>query len=272
MALAEGSRLSGEHVATQRRSADAADEAVATVAHELRTPVAALMMTISMLVADFDDLNREQTSSLLRRMERSTIWLHGLIENLVSTAALDAGNVRLRHEVVSVKECVDQVLPIVQALLERKDQQLRVSSRAATTLLSADPYRVGQILTNLLVNASRYSTAGDVIEVDVSTSAGWAELRVVDHGPGVSASERGRIFTRHVRGSQAGGTGLGLGLSIVRSLAELHGGTIGLDDTPDGGASFWVTLPLADPCVVHQADQPPTWDVRRAVLWQPAIA
>jgi signal transduction histidine kinase len=252
---------------------DAASETLATVAHELRTPVAALMMTVSMLVSDFDELDRDQTSRLLERMQRSMIWLQGLIENLTSTAALDAGGVRLRRDVVSVDDCVEQVWPIVQPLFDRQSQSLRVSPEAKTIFLCVDPQRFGQVLTNLLVNASRYSSPGDVIELDISSLDRWTELRVVDHGPGVPAAERDRIFERHVRGSQAGGVGLGLGLSIVRGLVELHGGTVTVDDTPHGGASFRIRLPHVQRYAADQPAMPPAWtSLGHPNLLQPATA
>src|SRR5262245_54781462 len=114
-------------------------EAVATLAHELRTPITAVMATVSVLVAELDQLDREQTSSLLRRLERSTIWLNGLIENMVSTVALDTGSVRLERLAISVESCLEQVLPVVQPLLERKEQRLRVAPAAADAELFVDP-------------------------------------------------------------------------------------------------------------------------------------
>jgi K+-sensing histidine kinase KdpD len=224
-----------------------ASETLAVVVHELRTPIATLMTSISLLLSDFDQLDRKQAADMLRRMERSAIWLQGLIENLTSTTLLDAGNLRLRPETISVQDCVEQILPVVQPILDRKGQSVWITPKAAHTFLVVDPRCIGQVLANLLINASRYSIAGDVIELHVSARGMWAEIRVTDHGPGIAEADRARIFQRYERGASAeeNGSGLGLGLHIVKQLVERHGGTVGVDSTPGEGASFWVKLPTA---------------------------
>src|SRR5207248_5465034 len=99
---------------------------------------------------------------------------------------------------------------------------------------------------NLLSNASRHSPPNTTVELAVQRRGATIELRVTDQGPGVPASERARIWARRAGGRATRSGGLGLGLPLVRTLVELHGGTVGLDSPPGQGASFWVRLPASE--------------------------
>ena len=223
------------------------------VAHDMRTPIASMSMTIDLLLDEQDRMPTDDVRAMLRRLQRGTVVLQTLLENLVGLTAIEGRRLPLRLAAVSVAECLDAALPIVHPLLDQKDQRVRVLGPAASTVIRADAQRVGQVLLNLLVNAAKYSVAGDVIDVAISTSGSWARIRVSDHGPGISDRDQRRIFDRYARGANAVTCqGLGLGLSIVRSLVELHGGSVGVESRPGHGASFWVTFPLAGPREVSQ--------------------
>jgi len=110
----------------------------------------------------------------------------------------------------------------------------------------ADPIWLGQVLLNLLTNASAYSPPESTIAVTVAAQHGWVEVQVQDQGPGIPPGEQAHIFSPYVRGRagrQARCTGLGLGLHIVQTLVRLHGGTVGVRSTPGEGACFWFRLP-----------------------------
>ena len=109
--------------------------------------------------------------------------------------------------------------------------------------LLADPDRLAQVLTNLLENAVRYTPAGGWVGVSVRALPGGAELSVEDSGPGLSGEAQGRVFERFYR-ADAGRSGSGLGLAVVRSLAEAHGGRVAANNAPGGGAVLEVWLPL----------------------------
>src|SRR5262245_49404344 len=220
-------------------------DVLAALAHEFRTPIASLRATVEALVADREILSEEQTAEMLGRLQRGTVWLQGFVENFLSSASLDAQQLRIRRRPLPLSECVEQVLPMVEPLLARRGQRVEVSGDLET-IVDGDPYRLAQVLLNLLMNASRYSVPHDVIELEVTADRGTARIRVADHGPGVPESERELIFLRYARGTHGVDTsaGLGLGLTIARALVELHGGHIWVESTPGGGASFCVTLPL----------------------------
>jgi signal transduction histidine kinase len=221
-------------------------DVLATLAHEFRTPIASLRATVEALVADRELLSAEQTTEMLSRLQRGTVWLQGFVENFLSSVSLDAQQLRIRCRPVQLRDCLEQVLPMVEPLLARRGQRVEVRG-ALETSVDGDPYRLAQVLLNLLMNASKYSVPDDVIELEVATDDRTAEVRVVDHGPGIPECERELVFLRYARGTRAIDTsaGLGLGLTIARALVEMHGGNIWAESTPGGGATFCLTLPLA---------------------------
>jgi two-component system, OmpR family, sensor kinase len=218
---------------------------LATVAHELRNPLASLRLSLDMLVTDFDELEPETALRLVRRAQRSARWLQGLAENLTSTTCVEDGRLDVQTSDVDLIECVDEAILLVHGLLEERGQRVRVTCSAPSTLVVADQARTIQVVANLLTNASRYSVMGDEIEIHLSIVGQHLRLRVTDHGPGISPEDQQRIFGAWVRGEGSGGGGLGLGLSIVQSLVERQGGRVGVESTLGQGATFWFTLPAA---------------------------
>jgi two-component system, OmpR family, sensor kinase len=226
--------------------ARASADLLATVAHELRNPLASLRLSLDMLVSDFDELEPQDALRLIQRAQRSATWLQGLTENLTSAAAVEAGCLEVRASKVDVEECIEDAVLLVRGLLEQRGQSVRYFTSANSAVVVADRIRVIQVLANLLSNASRYSVDGDVIELHVSAVGHHLRVRVTDHGPGISPDDQERIFGAWVRAeATAKPGGLGLGLSIVRSLVQRLGGRVGVESTLGQGATFWFTLPTA---------------------------
>ena len=139
-------------------------------------------------------------------------------------------------------------LTIVRPLVERRRQAVAVTEPARLPTLLADRARLTQALVNLLSNAAKYSPIGCPIDLSISQSKDILRLAVADRGPGVSPEDRVNLFRRFMRlDAQAGDEqyGIGLGLYLVKRIAEAHGGQVGVDDRPGGGAVFWMDLPLA---------------------------
>lgn len=226
-------------------------ELLATVLHEVRTPLACLTTTVDVLVGSFVELPPDEALALLRRMQRSTSWLQNLIDNLTVAAQVESRQLHLRVEVVALRECLDNCLAMVTPLLERAGQSVEVGGDLDARVVG-DPRRIEQILVNLIMNASKYSDSEDPIEVRLEACGSDVRFAVIDQGPGIDPSEHQRIFQRYVRGEAAeesGATGLGLGLHIVKTLVERQGGTVGVTSTPGQGATFWFNLPTSPACV-----------------------
>ncbi len=234
-------------------SAPPSTELLATVAHELRTPLATLHATLEVL-GDLSTLPPEDAAQFLHRLQRAVGWMDGLVDNLTTWTSLQSGHLTLNSARMDVLECIEPALALVQPLLERKQQQVRLIYPETSPVVSGDPRRLGQVVVNLLSNASTYGPPGDVIDLVVFVVDDRVKVQVTDHGPGVPLTEQQHIFSRFARGNesvQSSMGGLGLGLYIVQTLVELQGGRVGVDSTPGQGATFWFRLPCLAAARLH---------------------
>lgn len=216
---------------------------LATVAHELRGPLTALETASEILDRDFDLLDPKQMRSMISSIHRRALWLRGLAENLLCAATIGDGNLWIHRRPVDLHEVIDEVAALLQPLLNRKDQRLRIRARAIP-LVAADGHRVTQVLLNLVSNAHKYAPPGTAVVVAVATRGACVRVTVADHGPGIPAANADRLFEPYYRAGRVGGEGIGIGLSVVRSIVEAHGGTAGFRNRQTGGAVFWVELPV----------------------------
>ncbi len=220
--------------------ADMKTDLVSMVSHELRTPLTAVIGSLDILnrpdVAADEDLAHELVSTASRQAHR----LKRLIDDLLTISRMDRGLVRPEPAVVSLEEVLSEAVWVLG------DVPVTVSVPDGMAVI-ADPHHLSQVIINLLENATKYAP-GSRIEVAVERlGRDDVVIAVVDHGPGIPAAHRERVFERFVRlpgAHQAGGTGLGL--AIVAMLIESMGGRIDVLDTPGGGATFALSLASAD--------------------------
>jgi two-component system, OmpR family, sensor histidine kinase KdpD len=222
---------------------------LATVSHDLRAPLAAAKAAVSTLRADDARLTAHDREDLLAAAEESLDRLARLAAGLLDVSRLQAGARAVFPRPVHVGE-------IVTAALEALGPQRRpVLAEIPSGLpeVIADPAIAERVIVNLAGNALRYSPAATPPLLTARTAGNRVELRVVDHGPGIPAADRKRVFQPFCRlGALAGSTGVGLGLAVARGLAETMGGTVEPEDTPGGGLTMVLTLP-AVPARRHQA-------------------
>jgi signal transduction histidine kinase len=217
------------------------------VAHELRTPIAALSATLDLLVDDALTMPRAELGSMVGTLHRSALRLEYLVENLLDAGSIEAGTFQIRAVPASVRQSLQEALIFVQPLLDSKHQGLDAVLHKDSERVLADPRRTGQVLANLIANASRYSPESTTIWVTSLTKEGFVRVTVRDEGPGIPADEQPRLFQRFFRSrevrEQAGG--LGLGLTICRAIVHAQGGEISIDSAPGRGTSVHFTLPKA---------------------------
>ena len=217
------------------------------VAHELRTPIAALSATLDLLVDDALSMPPAQLVTMVSTLRRSALRLEYLVENLLDAGSIEAGTFQVRARPSSVRSCLHEAMEFTQTLLDAKGQRLETRLRPAFDRVLADPRRTAQVLANLIANASRYAPEATTVLVSTAGRDGFVEVSVVDQGPGIPADEQPRLFQRFFRSrevrDQAGG--LGLGLTICRAIVIAHGGDIRIESEVGHGTSVHFTLPKA---------------------------
>jgi two-component system sensor histidine kinase KdpD len=226
---------------------------LSTVAHELRAPITALTASSEVLLADFEMLEPAQIRGMLLTLHRGALWLQSLVENLLCAATIREGRFRIQPQPIRPLDVVLEVQPVLEPLLAQKNQRLRLLPGDGDLEVSGDPRRIGQVLVNLISNASKYSEAGTPVDVGLTARGDAMRVTVADRGPGIPAGSSERLFEPYHRGAPAtrsGKEGVGLGLAIVRSIVEAHGGRVGAANRPGGGASFWFELPARSVPVV----------------------
>jgi signal transduction histidine kinase len=219
---------------------------LATVAHELRGPLMALATSSELLADDFAQLAPEQVKSMLEAMHRRTLWLQGLVENLLCAATIREGRLTLFRQSLSLGDLLTDVDAVVGPLLAQRGQRLRVRFASNLPEVLGDSRRLGQVLVNLILNASKFGAPNTSIDVTVSFRNGAVRVSVADRGPGVAPEQAQRLFEPYYRAPATAGSGkdgVGLGLSIVKSIVEAHGGLVGVESRRGGGARFWFSVP-----------------------------
>jgi len=215
---------------------------VATIAHELRGPVSALETASELLDRDLDILDSGQVKVMVSGIHRRAVWMRGLLENLLVSAAVREGRLSVIPRPLDIGEAIREAVEIARPLTDRKAQTVSVQTMAACPLVEGDAHRIAQVLLNLISNAHKYSDAGTTIEIDVSTRPGAVRVSVSDRGPGLPSDGLTRAFRAYDRVGRSDGDGLGIGLWVVRSIVKAHGGKVGALNRTGGGATFWFDL------------------------------
>ncbi|MGW1544814.1 ATP-binding protein [Streptomyces sp. NPDC002309] len=209
------------------------------VGHDLRTPLAAGWAAVTSLRSRDVEFSAVDRDELLATADESMAKLNRLVENLLDLSRLEAGVLKLNLRPTSLEE----VLPA--ALMDTPGVEVGDLERIPQVL--ADPPLLERVIANLVTNADRHAPAGTKVLVSASVLAGRVELRVVDRGPGLPVAGRDRLFEPFQRlGDTDNTTGLGLGLALARGLTEAMSGTLSPEDTPGGGLTMVVSMPLAE--------------------------
>ncbi len=221
------------------------------LSHELRTSLTSLKAATDLLLEEPSiEPGSEYFRRLLQSISRNAARQTTLVANIVDMANLENATLTLNLERVEVNSLVAEACSLVAPLMQQKEQTLVVSVLSDLPPVLADRQRLSQVLVNLLTNARNYAPAETEIALAVEQQGDRMVFSVSDSGPGIPMEERQRIFEPFYRiQSRADSVvpGSGLGLAISRSLVELHGGNIRVEDSPTGGARFVFSLPIEGP-------------------------
>ncbi|QGZ65863.1 ATP-binding response regulator [Paraburkholderia acidisoli] len=224
------------------------DRFLATLAHELRNPLAPIRNAIELLDPRHganDHVRADARQIASRQVEH----LGRLVDDLLDVSRISHGKIALQMDTLDLRHIVEMAVETSRPFLEAKAQHLSVEIDCEPCHVMGDAIRVAQIISNLLSNAAKYTTEGGQIALRLDSNEGEVAIRVRDNGIGIAPDELPYVFDLFMQSREAikrADGGLGIGLALVRELAELHGGTVGAhSDGLDRGSEFTVRLPLA---------------------------
>ncbi len=225
-------------------------EFLSAASHELRTPLTAVLGHAEFLSEDVSGPLDADQARHVAQIQKGARRMCRLVDDMLDFTCLEAGAFALAVQTVDVGAIVRGEVESLLSQARRKDVALELDAPAAPTLTQADPVRVGQVVTNLVDNALKYTPAGGRVHVGVLTAGCEIRVEVRDDGVGIPSEHLPHLFEKYYRversATQALG-GAGLGLAICRTLVEAQGGRIGVESEVGRGSTFWFTLPVRAP-------------------------
>lgn len=230
---------------------------LAVLSHELRNPLAAVRNATRVLSTS--GVSAEMDREARRVIDRQTAHIARLLDDLLDMSRITQGKIELRRSVLDLADPLRDALESVRTLAREHDIDIQAEIAGGLCYVDGDPERLRQIVDNLLSNAVKYSPAGETVCLSLSRDGQWAVVGVKDNGMGIPADMLERIFELFVQSDNTlarSDGGMGVGLSLVRSLVQMHGGTVSaFSEGPGRGSEFCVRLPLA--AVPQPAPAPP---------------
>jgi PAS domain S-box-containing protein len=221
---------------------------MANITHEFRTPLAALEASSELLLDNLHSLSQAELRELLVSLNLGIINLQTLIDNLIEAASIEAGRFKVSLQPVSFDRILSEAVEIIKPLAEKYSLKLISQLVEEPIVVMADQRRSVQALVNLLSNAVKHSPEGGSIHIKHEIVDEKLRVEVIDEGSGVPLDQRGNLFRRFAHldtENERARQGAGLGLSVVKEIAEAQQGNVGVTELTKGGTSFWFTLPLA---------------------------
>jgi signal transduction histidine kinase len=255
----ENARLGGEvrvemedRLAASEGATSAKDSALATLAHDIRSPLGAIQGYCELLEEEIYGPINDRQRETLGRVRMSGRHLLSLLDNVMDMARLNAGVVHVGAEPVRLADVAREAVHMLIPAADAKLQTLRLGPSSDGVVVTADAARVRQVLVNLVGNAVKFTPQDGSITVTThrrdDPCASWGEVRGADTGPGIPPAEQAAIFEPYYRSEgTAHAPGVGLGLAISHALVRQMGGELLLESAPGAGATFIIRLPLLDP-------------------------
>ena len=232
------------------------DQFLATLAHELRNPLAPMMTAVHLLKNA--DTHGRSPERALATLDRQLHHMVRLIDDLLDFSRITRGQIALRREPVAVADVIAAAVETSRPEIEQRQHRLVIDLPNTPQWLDVDPVRISQAVSNLLTNAARYMNSGGDISLSVTEEADQIVVSVADSGFGIATDLLPDVFEMFVRGRDsvtAAPGGLGIGLTLAKTLVEMHGGSIAVKSAgPDQGSEFTIRLPRSSPPTSHAID------------------
>ena len=242
--------LTARDITDERQAARFKDELIATVSHELRTPLTAINGSLGLLSGGLAGELSDQAATLIEVAHRNSVRLGRLINDLLDMDKLSSGKLEFRFAETDVGALLAEVVEQNMPYALNFGVGIKLIVPDAQIWAEIDPDRIGQVITNLLSNAAKFSPAGNDVRLRLLDRPDGVRISVSDNGRGMSPEFQRRIFTRFAqedRSSERGQAGTGLGLAISKSIIDYHGGRISVESIAGEGTRFDVTLPRRRP-------------------------
>ncbi|HZF28505.1 MAG TPA: ATP-binding protein [Gammaproteobacteria bacterium] len=226
------------------------DTVLANISHEFRTPLAAQLASIELLSDGIGTMSENAQRELVSSLQRGTQRLTWLIDNLLESVRIESGQLAIRHQDVLFDDVIVAARELIEPLIEQRGQRIEVRLADDVPVVRGDQQRLTQVVVNLLANASKFGPPNSMIEIGARAAVGGGlEFWVDDSGPGPKDPDDGALFEQFHRsgGEDPEESGLGLGLFIVRSIVERHGGGVSLGRTAEARTRATVRLPKEAP-------------------------
>jgi len=223
----------------------ARDSVLGNISHEFRTPLAALLASIELLRDGLQHMRVDAQRELLANVERGVLRLMRLIDNLLESVRIEAGQLSIRQQSVDLSEVIGEAHDLLEPLLLQRSLRVQIDQTGISAMVRGDAPRLVQVFVNLLANAAKFAPEGSTLRIGGELAGSQVEVWVEDEGQGVPAGSSSAIFERFQRGSDAepDAPGLGLGLWIVKSIVERHGGSVSVTRTSAQRTRFTLSLP-----------------------------
>ncbi len=249
--MSERKRLEELESSSQRMN-----EFLAMLAHELRNPLAPIRNAVTIM--QLETLNSPVLRNCRDVIDRQLTQVTRLVDDLLDVGRLSTGKIKLRRELVRLSEVVSRSVETVRPMIEARHHSLQIEQPSQAVWVQGDSVRLSQVVQNLLVNAAKYTPQNGRITLKVDEASGFANISVIDNGRGIEPEQLERIFELFMQAETSGNTesGLGIGLTLARTLVEMHGGSLSAYSAGLGqGSRFSVRLPAAVPKQVEATQE-----------------
>jgi two-component system sensor histidine kinase BaeS len=221
----------------------------ADAAHELKTPITVIKGNLEGMIDGVIPVNEENLNSLLEETE----YLNNIIKDIKELALADSGEIALNKKKIDINKVIETSITMLNMQIKAKNINIKNDFQKENPELFVDPERFNQVIYNLLMNATKYTPENGNIEIKteklLENKIESVKITIKDSGKGIPPEDLPYIFERFYRVDKSRNKktgGLGLGLSIVRKIIELHGGTISVESTPDVGSNFYIVIPVGE--------------------------
>ncbi len=228
----------------------AKDEFIAMVSHEMQTPLTSVCGSLSLLRHGKAGSLDQDASHMVELAHRNADRLRDIVQDILELTKIEAGELQLERQTLELQALVSRALELNRIQFQRGAYAVLHDSIDSEVWIHGDEQRLLQVLSRLISNAAKFASDGDRVEVRLRTNNNTARIEITDHGPGISASDQTRLFTKFQQsgsGEQPKLAGTGLGLHICKRVVELHQGELGVESYPNERTTFHISLPLANP-------------------------